>query len=60
MAFLKLNAADMQDIILAVGNTGSGKTTMFNSLIHGSESLDDTKKDFQIRHSITGKVKTKK
>jgi predicted GTPase len=56
-------------VILALGNTGCGKSTMLNSLINGSDSLrtfrdkqkkkmviqvkDGFKEDFLIGHSTT-------
>ena len=35
----KLKEAENQDVILAIGSTGCGKSTMLNSLIWGPESM---------------------
>ena len=48
-------------MVVAIGNTGCGKSTMLNSLVHGSDKLEE-----KVLHSsiqITkpnGDVKTKK
>ena len=58
---------DQKDVILALGNTGCGKSTMLNSLINGPSSLrtirenkktvikskDDYKEEFLIGHSAS-------
>ena len=37
------------NIILAVGNTGCGKSTMLTSLMYGPEALELTKIDYEIK-----------
>ena len=39
VALTKFDEAKDKDIILAIGNTGSGKSTMLTSLIYGTEFL---------------------
>lgn len=67
--FKQLKMIDSKNVILALGNTGCGKSTMLNSLINGSDSLrtfrdkqkkkmviqvkDGFKEDFVIGHSTT-------
>ena len=67
--FQQLKTIDSKNVILALGNTGCGKSTMLNSLINGSDSLrtfrdkqkkrmviqvkDGFKEDFMIGHSTT-------
>ena len=43
MALTKFEEAKDKDIILAIGNTGSGKSTMLTSLIYGTDYLDVVK-----------------
>ena len=40
-AFEYIDKVRGQQCIIAFGNTGCGKSTMFNSLIHGSENLTE-------------------
>lgn len=48
-----------KDIIVCLGNTGSGKTTMLNSLVHGPESLEviEIKEKVKIKKGKTKEVK---
>lgn len=39
-AFESLDAIDDHDLILAIGNTGCGKSTMLSSILFGTESLE--------------------
>jgi len=43
-AFENLDAIDDHDLILAIGNTGCGKSTMLSSVLFGTESLEIIKK----------------
>jgi ABC-type uncharacterized transport system ATPase component len=38
-AFRGLKIIDNQDVILAIGNTGAGKSTMLTSLVFGKEHV---------------------
>ena len=42
-AFTKYHEAKDKDIIVAVGNTGCGKSTMLTSLIYGTDMLKSVK-----------------
>ena len=48
-----------KDIIVCLGNTGSGKTTMVNSLVHGPESLEimEIKEKVKVKKGKTKEVK---
>ena len=48
-AFDYVNKVRDQECVIAFGNTGCGKSTMFNSLIYGSENMVETivKRDIQ-------------
>lgn len=39
-AFEKVKCVENQDVVVALGNTGCGKSTMFTSLIYGSDALE--------------------
>ena len=47
-AFKNLKKLQSKNIILAVGNTGCGKSTMLTSLMYGPESLETIKIDYEI------------
>ena len=47
-AFLNLKQLENKDIILAIGNTGCGKSTMLTSLMYGPQSLKLQKIDYEI------------
>ena len=47
-AFKNLKKLQNKNIILAVGNTGCGKSTMLTSLMYGPESLEMIKIDYEI------------
>ena len=51
LAFLELDFDQIkdQDVVLAVGNTGSGKSTMLTALIFGPNELHLTKIKKEIR-----------
>ena len=44
------------DLVLALGNTGCGKSTMFNGLLYGPESLEikDITTEKEIFNKLTG------
>ena len=44
----KLSSAHNQDVVLAIGTTGCGKSTMLNALIWGPASLEVKKIDEEI------------
>ena len=52
MALTKFDEAKDKDIILAIGNTGSGKSTMLTSLIYGTDYLILEKQTYQIQIQI--------
>jgi len=61
VALTKFDEAKDKDIILAIGNTGSGKSTMLTSLIYGTDYLILEKQTYQIQIQIEiGKFKNKK
>lgn len=37
--FPKLDAVKNSDLVICIGNTGCGKSTTLNSLVHGTDSL---------------------
>lgn len=39
-AFEQVKFVENQDVVVALGNTGCGKSTMFTSLIYGSQALE--------------------
>ena len=41
-ALTKFEEVNEKNVILAVGNTGSGKSTMLTSLIYGTEMLEES------------------
>jgi len=43
VAFQSLQAIDGEDLLITLGNTGCGKSTMLSSLLFGPESLEVTK-----------------
>ena len=47
-AFDLVKVVKDQDVVVALGNTGCGKSTMFTSLIHGPEALEIQKKEEEI------------
>jgi Tfp pilus assembly pilus retraction ATPase PilT len=47
-ALTKFEEAKNKDIILAIGNTGSGKSTMLTALIYGTDYLSLEKKTYTI------------
>jgi predicted GTPase len=48
-AFKFLQKIEGKNIILAVGNTGCGKSTMLTSLMYGPEALELKKIDYEIK-----------
>ena len=42
VAFESLGVAKDANLVVAIGNTGSGKSTMLSSIIYGTESLHVT------------------
>lgn len=60
-ALNKFEEAKNKDIILAIGNTGSGKSTMLTALIYGTDFLCIEKQTYKIQVQVEiGKFKTKK
>lgn len=57
-ALIDLEKIEDKDIILVLGNTGCGKSTMLNSLLLGSDCLEETKIMTEIM--IGEKVKKRK
>ena len=57
--FPVLKAAEGQNLVLALGNTGCGKSTMFNGLLFGPDSLELKKKEIisEIIDKRTGEKK---
>jgi ABC-type lipoprotein export system ATPase subunit len=59
-AFKTLKSVHSNHLILAVGNTGSGKSTMLTSLMFGSNALHETKVEYEIKvPELDGPTKTK-
>lgn len=50
VAFPNLSQVDNEDLIIAYGNTGSGKSTIFSSLVYGPDSL--TVKTIEIESKV--------
>ena len=59
LVFDELEAAENADLVLAVGNTGCGKSTMLSSLIYGPGHLMEITKEVEIEVTKKG-VKTTK
>ena len=49
-AFQNLEQVDNEDLIIAYGNTGSGKSTIFSSLVYGPDAL--TVKTIEIESKV--------
>lgn len=49
-AFRSFNQANLDDIVMAIGNTGCGKSTLMGSMILGSDKLE--RKKIQKRNII--------
>ena len=49
LIFETFNMVDGADLLLTIGNKGSGKSTMINSLMYGSQSLEEKSLEFQVR-----------
>lgn len=43
-----LEKADDKEIVVALGNAGCGKSTMFTSLVHGPEALERKKVEYEL------------
>ena len=56
LIFETFNMVDGADLLLTVGNKGCGKSTMINSLMYGSQSLEEKSLEFQVR-GLRGKMK---
>lgn len=56
LIFETFNMVEGADLVLSVGNTGCGKSTMINSLMFGTHSLEEKKLEFQVR-GHRGKMK---
>ena len=61
-AFSQLDNVNGHNLILAIGNTGCGKSTMLNSLIHGSHVLKEVEHTDEASNSTlpNGKLKKRK
>jgi hypothetical protein len=59
LVFDELEAAKGADLVLAIGNTGCGKSTMLSSIVYGPGHLSEVKKDIEIE-TKKGKKKIKK
>lgn len=61
--FDELEAAEGADLVLAIGNTGCGKSTMLTSIVYGPGHLSIVTRELTIETSVidkaTGKKKTK-
>ena len=55
VAFEQLGVAKDADLVVAIGNTGSGKSTMLSSIIYGPDALHIT----EIEQTYTKKVRGK-
>ena len=43
-----LEKANDKEIVVALGNPGCGKSTMFTSLVHGAEALERKKVEYEL------------
>ena len=59
-ALTKYEQAEKKEVIVAVGNTGSGKSTMLTSLIYGTDFLKEDKKPYYIMVPQQGGKEKKK
>lgn len=60
-ALTKFEEASGKDVILAIGNTGSGKSTMLTSLIYGTDMLAEKKENYYVNvPQQSGQIKKKK
>ena len=60
-ALIDLENIDGKDLVIVLGNTGCGKSTMLNSLLLGPESLHETiRKQPFILSNGSPKMRTKK
>ena len=48
-AFEQLGIANDANLVVAIGNTGSGKSTMLSSIIFGPDSLHVTDIEFEFK-----------
>lgn len=56
LIFETFNMVEGADLLLSVGNTGCGKSTMINSFMYGPQSLEEKQLEFQVR-GHRGKMK---
>ena len=56
LIFETFNMVEGADLLISVGNTGSGKSTMINSLMYGASTLEEKELEFQVR-GHRGKMK---
>ena len=48
LVFDELEAADGADLVLAIGNTGCGKSTMLTSIVYGPGHLMEVKREIEV------------
>ena len=62
-AFKSLKQVKDKNVIMAIGNTGCGKSTMLNALVYGTEVLQETTISFEVEVNVAKggkKIKKKK
>ena len=59
-AYKTLNKVNQSNLILAVGNTGCGKSTMMTSLMFGVDALEETKIEYEIEIPMANAPNRKK
>ena len=58
-AFPNLSRVNNEDLIIAYGNTGSGKSTIFSSLVYGPDALTIKTIEIESKVPIDAQGKTK-
>ena len=61
-SLLNIISKDFSDIIVVLGNTGSGKSTLINALVYGSQNMKGTyqKMEVDAKFCKGGKKSTRK
>ena len=59
-AFMNLDLINDKDLVILLGNTGCGKSTMLNSILLGPDTLHETqiKKEIIVRNKVKIKSQT--